>query len=218
MLNNLKPKKLSGSVWIYPSSIIHETAALCPGVCIGLPPTPDDACKEYQSLTTRVGAYCYLGAYSVLFQGAVLDKNVFVDCYCRIGSNTSVGIGTRILYGARIHNDVTIGKYCIIGGNCSNGVKIGNNVTHMGRIAHTYNSPDLDWGETEEPSPVIEDYAVIGANALIIGPITVGRNSYVAAGEIIRKSIPPKCVVYHGKIYTHKEWKGRLKKHGYFNK
>jgi len=217
MVSN-KPKQLCGGIWVYQDSVIHETATLCPGACVGLPPSPDDDCEEYRSLRTIVGANCYLGAYSVLFRGAILDENVFIDCYSRVGSNTSIGVGSRILYGARIHNDVSIGKQCVIGGNCSNGVKIGNYVTHMGRIAHTYNSPHSEWAETEEPSPVIEDYAVIGANALIIGPVIIGRNSYVAAGEIVRKSIPPKCIVYCGKIYTHDEWKGGLKKHGYFDK
>ena len=30
-------------VWIYAGTQIHVSATLCPGACIGLPPSPEDA-------------------------------------------------------------------------------------------------------------------------------------------------------------------------------
>src|SRR5262249_3633761 len=100
---------------------------------------------------------------------------------------------------------------------CSDGVKLGNHVTQMGRIAHKFDNPSAQWSETEEPSPVIGDYAVIGANALIIGPITIGENSYVAAGDVLRKSVPPGCMYYRSRLYKRGEWRGTVASNGFFS-
>ena len=121
--------------------------------------------------------------YTTLFRsGAILEQDVKIDPYCRIGHNSIIGKGTRVLYGARIHDDVTIGQNCVIGGNCSNRVRIGNDVVHFGRITHKFNDPKADWHETEEPSLTIGDGSVIGAQALLVGDITIGNHVDVAAG------------------------------------
>jgi len=103
-----------------------------------------------------------------------------------------------------------IGEKSIISGNCSNRVHIGKNVTHFGRIAHKFNNPTANWVDTEEPSLMIGDGSVIGAQALLIGDIRIGRSVYIAAGEVVRETIPDCCIVFKGKIYKHNDWKGSL--------
>lgn len=212
-----KPRKHSSSC-LYPRCHVAESADIGPWVVLGAPPCPDDDAGEFGDLDTYIGARCYISPYVILYCGARLEEDVIVDAFCRIGHKSSVGHGTRVVYGARIHNNVHIGSNCVIGGNCSDGVWIGNSVTHMGRIAHTYNAPHQSWRDTEEPSPRIEDRAVVGANSLIVGPVTIGQNSYVAAGEIVRRSVPPNCVQYGGRIFSANEWKGTLSRTGFFQK
>jgi putative colanic acid biosynthesis acetyltransferase WcaB len=43
--------------------------------------------------------------------------------------------------------------------------------------------------------PVIEDFVDIGANVVIIGGITIGRNTTIGAGSVITKSIPRNSIV-----------------------
>ena len=81
----------------------------------------------------------------------------------------------------------------------------------MGRIVHAYRNPNADWDGTDEESPRIRAGAVVGANAIIIGQITIGLRSYIAAGEIVRKNVPADTVIYRGKSYPIKRWKGRLR-------
>lgn len=44
-------------------------------------------------------------------------------------------------------------------------------------------------------APIIGNNVTIGANAIIIGPITIGNNVTIGAGSVVTKSIPDNCVV-----------------------
>lgn len=43
--------------------------------------------------------------------------------------------------------------------------------------------------------PIIGDYVVIGAHAIIIGPIMVGDHAVIGAGAVVIKDVPPYAVV-----------------------
>lgn len=49
-----------------------------------------------------------------------------------------------------------------------------------------------------EGAPVIKKNVAIGPGAIIIGNITVGENSVVAAGAIVVKDVPPNTIVGGG--------------------
>ena len=42
---------------------------------------------------------------------------------------------------------------------------------------------------------VVEDWAYIGANSLILPGVTIGEGALVAAGSVVTKSVAPKTVV-----------------------
>ena len=43
--------------------------------------------------------------------------------------------------------------------------------------------------------PTIESGVMIGSGAKVLGPITIGRNSKVAAGAVVVKDVEPNCTV-----------------------
>lgn len=43
--------------------------------------------------------------------------------------------------------------------------------------------------------PIIGDNVTVGANAIIIGPITIGNNVVIGAGAVVTKDIPDNSVV-----------------------
>jgi UDP-3-O-[3-hydroxymyristoyl] glucosamine N-acyltransferase len=196
--------------------MIHNTVNISPFAIIGFQGDTTEKYNRHKNLKTVIKKDVFIGPFVTIYEGAYIEENVKIDPYCRVGHNTIIGKNTRLLYGVRIHDDVTIGSNCIIGGNCSNRVSIGNNVVHFGRIAHKFNQPHLSWTDSEEPSLLIDDDSVIGANALLIGNIKIGKKVYIAAGEIIRKSIPDYSIFYKGKLFRHKEWKGSLTIHGFW--
>ncbi len=88
----------------------------------------------------------------------------------------------------------------VIGGNAPDRSIIGNGVRRFGRMVHAQRDRSGGWDSTEEPSPVIRDGALIGANAIIIGGIEIGKDSVIAANEVVKANVPEKSIFSHGKI------------------
>ncbi len=189
---------------------IDKSATISPFSLIGFSGDESETKEQYNNKITVIKKDVWIGPFVTIYKGALIEAAAKIDPYCRIGHSTVVGRQTRILYGARVHDDVVIGDNCVIGGNCSNRVHIGNQVIHFGRITHRFNDPHADWHETNEPSLKIGDGSVIGAQALLVGDITIGNHVYIAAGEIVRESVPSCSIVYKGRIYKHDEWNGSL--------
>ena len=118
-----------------------------------------------------------------------LGRQSVVESYCCI--NNAVG-------------DVTIGDYTRIGIHCTviGPVCIGNHVNLAQGITVTalnHNFEDTamkidEQGITTKPV-VIGDDVWIGANAVILPGVTIGRHCVVAAGAVVTKDIPDNTLV-----------------------
>lgn len=117
----------------------------------------------------------------------------------------TVTVGDKVLlhryvklsaYGGKI----TIGNNCYIGDrteiHAGESVTIGNNVN----ISWDCNILDRDYhgfeSETERIAPVtIGDNVWIGCGCFILKGVTIGEGSVVAAGSVVTKDVPEKCLV-----------------------
>ena len=118
-----------------------------------------------------------------------LGKKSVIESYCCI--NNAVG-------------DVTIGNHTRIGIHCTviGPVCIGNHVNLAQGITVTalnHNFEDTtkridEQGISTKPV-VIGDDVWIGANAVILPGVTIGRHVVVAAGAVVTKDVPDNCVV-----------------------
>ena len=117
-----------------------------------------------------------------------LGKRSVVESYCCI--NNAVG-------------DVTIGDYTRIGIHCTviGPVCIGHHVNLAQGITVTALNHNFgektkridEQGISTKPV-VIEDDVWIGANAVILPGVTIGRHAVVAAGAVVTKDVPAYCV------------------------
>lgn len=153
---------------------------------------------------TFIGQGTTVKQFSMIFRGAKIGREVEIYEYTRIGLRTQIGDKTKIVYSAKIYDDVVIGKKCIIAGFCCNGSKIGGNTTMLGHLVHKYPEHAIDFWDNEEledpPSPIIEENVIIGYNSIIIGDVTIGRNSYIAAGAIITRDVPPDTKIITSRV------------------
>ena len=129
---------------------------------------------------TRVIA---LGDSSVTFGNSVcLYDNVkisIVNCgetpVLKIGNGVSIGDRTEIHVG----KEVTIGDGTLISWDCC----------IMDRDYHAI-------GDAEIMKPVhIGNHVWIGCKAVILKGVTIGDGAVIAAGAIVTKDVPPRCVV-----------------------
>jgi serine acetyltransferase len=159
----------------------------------------------------EIGPNVTIGAHCLVSISAIISRDVTMDSYCRVGRRTVIGAGTQILYGSQIFAKCNIGENCIIAGEVPDRVTIEDNVTFMGDIAHSYLDASIPWNTIEEPSPTIRHGSVVGMRSLIIGPISIGPRSYIAAGEVVRNDIPADSVLYRGQVTPISKWRGFIK-------
>ncbi|MFV0563951.1 DapH/DapD/GlmU-related protein [Malaciobacter mytili] len=129
----------------------------------------------------------------------------------KFGENFTTGRGNRIdAFSFKTDEKVIIfGDNCQINDYChiaaTEMIKLGNNVLIASKVYIT----DHDHGDTSLDSlkmnpinrpivskPVmIEDDVWIGEGAMVLKGVTIGKNSVVAAGAVVTKSIPPFSIV-----------------------
>ncbi len=101
-----------------------------------------------------------------------------------------ISMRAKITTGIEIHPGATIGKnfFCDHG----SGVVIGETAVIKDNViifqGVTLGALKIQNGKRH---PTIEDNVIIGSNALILGNITIGKNSKISAGNIITKDILP---------------------------
>ena len=117
-----------------------------------------------------------LGKYSVVEDFSCLN-NAVGDLI--IGDYTRIGLGNTII------GPATIGHH----------VNLAQNVTVTG-LNHNYQNADkrIDEQGVSTRPVTIEDDVWVGANAVILPGVTLGKHSVVAAGSVVSRSVPPYSV------------------------
>lgn len=168
------------------------------------PAAPLDPTKH-----TVLGADVTLGAGTKVYSGCVLLDGVETEDDVRIGWDSHIGARTRIMYRAQVYCGVSIGNDCRVAGFVGDNVRIFDRVAFFGSAVHDY--PYRTTTYEYRPSPVIEEDAIVGTGAVIVGGVTVGQNAYVAANAVVTRDIPPGFVCYgFNALVPRNEWKGKL--------
>ncbi len=174
----------------YGRNIFGKNLRVFEPVTIGFPS------REYLDTENFTGTE--IGANAILRSGTILYCNV------RIGDDFSCGHNVLIRERTDIGDRTAIGTSSIIEGNCAIGsdVRIQSLVfipthTNIGDKVfigpHAILTNDLypPTGKPELKGPTLEDSVVIGANAIILPGVHIGKGSAVAAGSIVTRDIPP---------------------------
>ncbi|MGH3622091.1 MAG: DapH/DapD/GlmU-related protein [Sciscionella sp.] len=157
-----------------------------------------------------VGPKCLVANHIVVYEGVQIGAACVIEDRVRIGYTSTIGERTRVVYGAYVCDRVTIGADACVAGFVCDGTTIGDRSTVMGELVHEYTRPHEGWWEVDEEPPVIEADSVVGYGARVVGGVRIGPRSYVAAGAVVTKDVPPERVVTGVNIQTPAEqWKGR---------
>lgn len=121
--------------------------------------------------------------FAVILAGCRLGKRVMIGSRTELGFRCIIGDDTRIGSGVFLPPDSKIGER----------VFIGPNVTFTDDKLPKVNLPG-DPPYSAQP-PVIEDDAAIGAGAVILPGVTIGRGARVAAGAVVTSDVEPFSIV-----------------------
>lgn len=101
------------------------------------------------------------------------------------GNPTNFVVGNECFIGSHIH--LALNDKIILGNN----VVINDGCTFL-TASHDVNSPN--WQQISAPI-VIEDYAWIATNSIILSGVTIGKAAVVGAGSVVSKDVLPYQVV-----------------------
>jgi acetyltransferase-like isoleucine patch superfamily enzyme len=163
---------------------------------------------------TYVRDKAYIGEYAIVGEGCDIGAGSILDDYTKLECDVTVGERCLFLYSAYVCLEAIIGNDCVIGGFVGDRATIGNNCRIFGKIVHRQNSPSLGWDDdaADEDAARIGSDCFVGFAALLIGPVVVEANSYIAAGSVVTKSVPSRTIVTGQNVQTPvSKWKGSLK-------
>jgi acetyltransferase-like isoleucine patch superfamily enzyme len=169
----------------------------------GKSPTPRNPTSIHSSVS--MGQYVLVGSGCAVEEGCVLDHFTWIENGVRIGA------GTLVTYRAHIANDVMIGSACVIGGYLGEFSRIGDQSRVFGSLVHRHAQTNIAWDDeaAAEAAPVLGARVFVGFGAVIVGGVTIGDDTYIAANAVVTKSIPAgKLVVDTNRVFELSEWRG----------
>lgn len=129
------------------------------------------------SPTARIWDFAQLRENVSIGDNVVIGRNVYV------GPGVEVGAQSKIQNGAQIYEPALIGSGVFIGP----GVILTNDRNPRAVTASMKQKSIYDWVPV---GVVIEDGASIGAGAICVAPICIGRWALVAAGAVVVRDVP----------------------------
>ena len=117
-------------------------------------------------VSSRVGSNCSIGPYARLREGSKIDDDAKVGNFVET-KKTKLGKGSKANHFAYL-GDADVGSDSNIG---------------AGTITCNYDGKD-------KHKTKIGNNSFVGTNSSLVAPVTVGSNSYVAAGSVITKDVP----------------------------
>lgn len=130
---------------------------------------------------STVEDYAQIGPFSHIRPGSVICEKSLIGNFAEV-KNSTIGRGTKV------HHHSYIGDSWL-----------GENV-NIGAGTVTVNYDGIKKHRT-----CVEDGAFIGCNANLIAPVTIGKNSYVAAGSTVTDDVPPDSLAIARERQTNKE-------------
>lgn len=129
------------------------------------------------------GSGCTVWHLAQVREGAHLGENCIVGRGAYIGTGVQVGDNCKIQNHALIYEPAKLGCGVFIGP----AVVLTNDTYPRSITPHGNLKSGEDW---KPVGVVIEDGASVGARAVCIAPITIGRWAMIAAGAVVTRDVP----------------------------
>ena len=132
---------------------------------------------------TRIWNHCQVRENARIGRNCVLSKDVYVDAGVVIGDNVKIQNGISVYHGVTLEDGVFCGPHCVF-----------TNDLHPRAInADGSLKGGEDWALSKT---LVRVGASIGAGAVIVCGVTIGRWALVGAGAVVTRGVPDYGLVY----------------------
>jgi acetyltransferase-like isoleucine patch superfamily enzyme len=138
--------------------------------------------------TQHIGAGTTIWQFCVVLPGARIGENCNVNALTLIENDVIIGNNVTVKSGVQLWDGLRV----------ADNVFIGPNVTFVNDPAPRSKRWPAKFLQTR-----IEHHASIGANATILGGITIGEYAMIGAGSIVTKNVPDYALVYGSPAKQH---------------
>ena len=155
------------------------------------------------AVENTIKGVCF-GINPVIRSGTLIYENVKVGDHFQTGHNVLIRektcIGNVVVVGTNtvIEGNVYIGNYVKIESNCfiPTQTVIEDRVFLGPGVILTNDRYPLKLRKEYKPEgPILEEGVTLSAGVIVCPGVTIGRNSFIAAGAVVTKSIPPESFV-----------------------
>lgn len=129
----------------------------------------------------NIGQKTNVWQFSIILERAVIGDNCNINCHVFIENDVVIGNFVTIKPGVQIWDGLRI----------ENEVFIGPNVTFV----NDKNPRSKKYPDTFQKT-IIQHNASIGANATILGGLTIGAYAMIGAGSVVTKNVPKRALVF----------------------
>lgn len=155
---------------------------------------PSVASAARADATADVDTRAVIGSGTVVWHLAQIREHAVVGESCIIGRGAYVGPGVRIGDRVKIQNHALVYEPSVV----EDGVFIGPAVVFTNDYFPRSVEPDgrlKDHDDWEAVPVIVREGASIGARAVCVAPVTVGRWAMVAAGAVVTRDVPDFALV-----------------------
>ncbi len=148
--------------------------------------TSKGAIGDFVDSRVIIGSGCRIRSGTVIGSGANLGNNMDCSNHVIIGAGTCIGDNARIGHASQIHRNVSIGRNVRFKGFAANDCLIGDDVAMLGYLVHKFRE---NVRGARPPAPQVQDRAIVGMLAIVIGDVTIHEDAYVAAGAVVLSDV-----------------------------
>lgn len=132
---------------------------------------------------TSIWNHCQVREHARIGRGCILSKDVYVDAGVRIGDYVKIQNGISVYHGVTLEDGVFCGPHCVFTND------------RNPRAINPDGTPKkaADWVLSET---LVKQGAAIGAGAIIVCGVTIGRWALIGAGAVVTRDVPDYGLVY----------------------
>ena len=173
----------------YPNASIGKNSIIEENVIVGMQYHPDCGIAQIgDNAIIRAGTIIYgdvkIGNYFQTGHYAVIRSRVEMGDYCTVFNGAVIEGMVKLGSGVRLMTHCYVSSRTVIG----NRVVCGPNVVFL-------NEKRPGRAEEETKGAYVEDDVMIGGGSLILPGVRIGEGSFIAAGSVVTKDVPPHSMV-----------------------